>query len=270
MRINSKVTERISQNLKKFQSILESAKTRDVTEADTVTIIKDMLSDIFGYDKYSEITSEYAIRGTYCDLAIKLDGKVSLLIEAKAIGIELKENHVKQAIDYASNLGIDWVVLTNGIIWNVYHVIFSKPIEKELIVSFDAINLKPRQDKDIETIYLLCKEGWQKSVLSDYKTQQEALSRYTIGALLQSETLIDVLRRELRRISPEIKIEEQSIKDVLINEVIKREVLEGEKAVKALKDVNKAAKNLLRKINSQDKNETLQSNLVNTSDIETK
>ena len=270
MRINSKVTERISQNLKKFQSILESAKTRDVTEADTVTIIKDMLSDIFGYDKYSEITSEYAIRGTYCDLAIKLDGKVSLLIEAKAIGIELKENHVKQAIDYASNLGIDWVVLTNGIIWNVYHVIFSKPIEKELIVSFDAINLKPRQDKDIETIYLLCKEGWQKSVLSDYKTQQEALSRYTIGALLQSETLIDVLRRELRRISPEIKIEEQSIKDVLINEVIKREVLEGEKAVKALKDVNKAAKNLLRKINSQDKNETLQSNLVNTSDIESK
>ena len=270
MRINSKVTERISQNLKKFQSILESAKTRDVTEADTVTIIKDMLSDIFGYDKYSEITSEYAIRGTYCDLAIKLDGKVSLLIEAKAIGIELKENHVKQAIDYASNLGIDWVVLTNGIIWNVYHVIFSKPIEKELIVSFDAINLKPRQDKDIETIYLLCKEGWQKSVLSDYKTQQEALSRYTIGALLQSETLIDVLRRELRRISPEIRIEEQSIKDVLINEVIKREVLEGEKAVKALKDVNKAAKNLLRKINSQDKNETLESNLVNTSDIETK
>jgi len=270
MRINSKVTERISQNLKKFQSILESAKTRDVTEADTVTIIKDMLSDIFGYDKYSEITSEYAIRGTYCDLAIKLDGKVSLLIEAKAIGIELKENHVKQAIDYASNLGIDWVVLTNGIIWNVYHVIFSKPIEKELIVSFDAINLKPRQDKDIETIYLLCKEGWQKSVLSDYKTQQEALSRYTIGALLQSETLIDVLRRELRRISPEIKIEEQSIKDVLINEVIKREVLEGEKAVKALKDVNKAAKNLLRKINSQDKNETLKSNSLNTSDIETK
>ena len=262
MKITTKVSDRISQNLKKFQPILESAKTRDVTEADTVTIIKDMLSDIFGYDKYSEITSEYAIRGTYCDLAIKLDNKVSLLIEAKAIGIELKENHVKQAIDYASNLGIDWVVLTNGIIWNVYHVIFSKPIEKELVISFDAINLKPRQDKDIETIYLLCKEGWQKSVLSEYKTQQEALSRYTIGALLQSETLIDVLRRELRRISPEIKIEEQSIKDVLINEVIKREVLEGEKAIKAMRDVNKASKNLLRKINSQDKNESLRIDTV--------
>ena len=99
-------------------------------------------------------------------------------------------------------------------------------------------------------------------MLSEYKTQQEALSRYTIGALLQSETLIDVLRRELRRISPEIKIEEQSIKDVLINEVIKREVLEGEKAIKAMRDVNKASKNLLRKINLQDKNEGLRIDAV--------
>ena len=254
MRINPKVSERISLGLKKFHSILDSAKARDVTEADTVTIIKDMLSEVFGYDKYSEITSEYAIRGTYCDLAIKLNNKVSLLIEAKAIGIDLKENHVKQAIDYAANLGIDWVVLTNGAIWNVYHVIFSKPIEKELVISFNLLELKPRNQKDLELIYLLCKEGWMKSALSDFKSQQEALSRYSIGALLQSSNVIDVLRRELKRISPEIKIENDAIKDVLINEVIKREVLEGDKAIQAHKDINKASKNLLRKINSIEKN----------------
>jgi predicted type IV restriction endonuclease len=247
MKISSKVSDRISTNLKKFQPILDSAKARDVTEADTVTIIKDMLSDVFGYDKYSEITSELAIRGTYCDLAVKLDGKISLLIEAKAIGIDLKDQHIKQAVDYAANLGIDWVVLTNGIIWNVYHVIFSKPIDKELVVSFDATQLKTRLEKDLEVIYLLCKEGWQKSALTDFKSQQEALSRYTIGALLQSDSLLDVLKRELRRISPDIKIDEQSILDVLLNEVIKREVLEGDKAQKAQKDVAKASKTLLRR-----------------------
>ena len=253
MKISSKVSDRISTNLKKFQPILDSAKARDVTEADTVTIIKDMLSDVFGYDKYSEITSELAIRGTYCDLAVKLDGKISLLIEAKAIGIDLKDQHIKQAVDYAANLGIDWVVLTNGIIWNVYHVIFSKPIDKELVVSFDATQLKTRLEKDLEVIYLLCKEGWQKSALTDFKSQQEALSRYTIGALLQSDSLLDVLKRELRRISPDIKIDEQSILDVLLNEVIKREVLEGDKAQKAQKDVVKASKTLLRK-NAASKN----------------
>jgi len=42
-----------------------------VSEADTITLVKDLLSEVLGYDKYAELTSEHSIRGTYCDLAIK-------------------------------------------------------------------------------------------------------------------------------------------------------------------------------------------------------
>ena len=62
-----------------------------MNESDTVVIVMDMLQEIFGYDKYSDITSEHAIKGTFCDLAIKLEGAVQLLIEVKAIGLELKD-----------------------------------------------------------------------------------------------------------------------------------------------------------------------------------
>jgi len=103
--IPKRVEERIVGGIKKYQPVLAAAKSRDVGETDTVTIIKDMLADIFGYDKYSELTSEFAIRGTYCDLAIKLENQLTTLIEVKAIGLELKENHVKQAVDYAVNQG---------------------------------------------------------------------------------------------------------------------------------------------------------------------
>jgi hypothetical protein len=51
--IPKKITERVISGIKKYQPLLISAKTRDVGEADTVTLIKDMLSDIFGYDKHS-------------------------------------------------------------------------------------------------------------------------------------------------------------------------------------------------------------------------
>jgi predicted type IV restriction endonuclease len=88
-----------------------------VNESDTVIIVTDMLCYVFGYDKYSEITSEFAVKGTYCDLATKIDGKVECLIEVKAAGLDLKENHTKQAVDYAANMGVDWVVLTNGCTW---------------------------------------------------------------------------------------------------------------------------------------------------------
>ncbi len=112
--IPKKVEERLSASVKQFQAILTSAKSRDVNESDTVIIVTDMIAGIFGYDKYAEIASEHAIRGTFCDMAINIEGKVQFLVEVKAIGLELKDNHVKQVVDYAANKGVDWVVLTNG------------------------------------------------------------------------------------------------------------------------------------------------------------
>lgn len=244
--VPKKVTERLVVGLKRYQPILSAAKARDVGEADTVTIIKDMLADVFGYDKYSDVTSEHSIRGTFCDLAIKIDNQLQTLIEVKAIGLDLKDQHVKQAIDYAANQGVDWVLLTNGIVWRVYHLIFAKPIDQELVLEIDFCALNPRSEGDIELLYLWCKEGWQRSVLGEYHTQRQALSRFFVGAMLQTDAVLDVIRRELRRVSPDVRIDSLQIKDVLTNEVIKREVLEGDKADEARKKIAKAANKALR------------------------
>jgi len=117
MAIPKKVADRLSAGLKRFKPVLESAKARDVNESDTSMIVTDMLADVFGFDKYNDITREYAIRGTYCDLTTKIDGKLQTLIEVKAIGVPLRENHMKHAVDYAANQGVEWVVLTNGHVW---------------------------------------------------------------------------------------------------------------------------------------------------------
>jgi hypothetical protein len=245
-KIPSKVADRIATGIKRFQPILTSAKSRDVGESDTVTIVVDMLAEVFGYDKYSEITSEYAIRGTYCDLATKLDGMLQMLIEVKAIGLDLKDGHVKQAIDYAANQGVDWVVLTNGIHWRVYKVIFAKPIDQELVIEIDFATLNHKSAKDIECLYLFCKEGWVKSVLGEYHNQKQALSRFFLGALLQSDPIVDVIRRELRRMSPDVRVDSDEIRAVLTSEVLKREVMEGEKAEEARKKLAKATNKFLK------------------------
>lgn len=252
--IPKKVAERLIAGIKRYQPILAAAKARDVGEADTVTIIKDMLCDIFGYDKYTDLTSEFAIRGTYCDLATKLDGVLQTLIEVKAIGLDLKEHHVKQAIDYAANQGVDWVLLTNGICWRVYRLTFSKPIEQELVVNIDFSTLNSRSEHDLELLYLWCKEGWQRSVLGEYHTQRQALSRFFIGAMLQTTPVLEVLRRELRRMSPDVRIDTEQIKAVLIAEVIKREVIEGEKAEEAKKKIAKAVAKALKASTSKSGN----------------
>ncbi|MFL9585076.1 type I restriction enzyme HsdR N-terminal domain-containing protein [Stenotrophomonas sp. AB1(2024)] len=244
--VPKKVAERLVAGIKRYQPVLAAAKARDVGEADTVTIIKDMLADVFGYDKYSDVTSEHAIRGTYCDLAIKAEGQLQTLIEVKAIGLDLKDQHVKQAIDYAANQGVDWVLLTNGIVWRVYHLIFAKPIDQELVLEIDFCALSPRSEGDVDLLFLWCKEGWQRSVLGEYHIQRQALSRFFVGAMLQTQPVLDVIRRELRRVSPDVRIDADQIREVLVNEVMKREVMEGEKADEARKKIVRAAKNSLR------------------------
>jgi hypothetical protein len=244
--VPKKVAERLVAGLKLYQPILAAAKARDVNEADTVTIVKDLLADVFGYDKYTEVTSEHSIRGNYCDLATKLDGIVATLIEVKAIGLDLKDNHVRQVVDYAANQGVDWVLLTNGIAWRVYRIQFTKPIDKELVIDIDLSTLNPRSASDIELLFLWCKEGWVKSALGEYHTQKQALSRYFLGAVMLTDPVVDVVRRELRRISPDVRIESDDIRRVIVNEVIKREVLEGDDATAAKKHIAKAANTALR------------------------
>ena len=140
-------------------------------------IVTDILSEIFGYDKYNEVTSEYEIKGTYCDLAIKLNGKSHYLIEVKAIGSDLKENHVKQAVDYAANEGVDWVLLTNGINWRVSRVSFTKPVSHEQVIELDFPSLNHRNSADMQSLFLLSREAIKKSALPNYHEQLQASNR---------------------------------------------------------------------------------------------
>ena len=137
--IPKKVAERLSKTIGKFQNVLRVAKDRDINEGDTGAIVVDILSEVFGFDKYVEITSEYAIRGTYCDLAIRTNGKIQYLIEVKAIGLDLKEHHLRQVVDYGANQGVQWVILTNGILWEIYRIRFEKPINYDLVSSFNFL-----------------------------------------------------------------------------------------------------------------------------------
>jgi hypothetical protein len=250
MAVPSKIAARIAAGLKRFQPILTTARSRDVNESDTVVIVTDLLQDIFGYDKYTDITSEHMIRGTFCDLAIKLDGEIKLLIEVKAIGLDLKDSFVKQAVDYAANQGVEWVALTNGATWRAYKVTFSKPIESELVVEYNLCELNPKNPDHLELVWLLAKESWLKARLGEYHTQKQALSRFSVAAIILSEPVMEVIRREVRRMSPGVKIELEDIERVVRNDVFKREVLEGEKAEAARKHVQKAAARALRSVKS--------------------
>ncbi|MFY9340841.1 MAG: type I restriction enzyme HsdR N-terminal domain-containing protein [Planctomycetota bacterium] len=239
--VPKRVEERIRESLKQFGPILTAQRDRDVSEADTVTLVKDLLSDMFGYDKYAEVTSEYAIRSTYCDLAVKVEDKLRLLIEVKAIGLTLNEKHIKQAVDYAANQGLDWVALTNGIRWLLFRVSFKKPIGTTLVAEFDLLTADPKADADLERIYLLTREGIVKGAVKEFAEKKEAVSRFLLAALLTTdEDVLNALRREIRKVT-DILVPVETIAEVLRAEVVKRETLEGDEAANAARQVARYA-----------------------------
>jgi hypothetical protein len=243
---STKVAARLAGGIKQFQPVLTAAKARDINESETVTIVKDMLGDVFGFDKYADVTSEYAIRGTYVDLALKVDGKLHLLIEVKAIGQNLEDRHTKQAVDYGANQGIEWVVLTNGVQWQTYRITFGKPIQQELVMETDFLALSPRNSSHVDGLFPLTKEGIVKSALHAHHEQRQATNRFVLGAIIQSDTVLELVRREVRRLSPNVRIDVIGLRDLIAQEVLKRDVVEGDKAVEARAKVRRAAARRLR------------------------
>ncbi len=244
--IPTRVLTRITKGLDQFQPIIKSARARDLNESDTVTIVTDLLSDILGYDKYTEVTSEIAIRGSYCDLAIKVEGTFEFLIEVKAIGMALKESHVRQAVNYAANQGIEWVILTNAVTWRIFRIGFGKPISRELICEFDLLSLDPKSASDMEPLFLITREALPKSALDAYHAQRQATNRFILAAVILSEPVLKIVRREVRRLSPGVRIDLAEIEQVLEHEVIKRDVLQGDQAEESLGRVKVPAPKTLR------------------------
>jgi predicted type IV restriction endonuclease len=268
MNIPAKFTKRVNDNIKKYQGIIANIKKRDANESDTVKVITDVLSEIFGYDKYTEITSEFAIKGTYCDLAIinqtRTNKIIKFLIEVKAVSIQLNDNHVRQAVDYAANAGVNWVILTNAERWVIYKMKFGKPIDKELVSEFNLLTINPKSSKDLEALYVISKDGEDKSIINDYYAQIQVKSKFVIGALLNSDEVYSVIRKNIKNLYPDIKITNEEISDIMANDIIKREILDSEESKKAKKDIEKMMKKVGQaKEKSKAQNENKKTEIVN-------
>lgn len=264
--IPAAVVKRLTTTIPKFKKVLTKAKERDVNESDTVTIVTDMLEEVFGFDKYSEITREFSIQGTYCDIAIKTGKKIEYLVEVKAVGLDLSEKHLKQAVTYASREGIKWVVLTNGVKWEIHRVSLGDKVINERLFTFDFTEINPRQKDQQDLLFLLCKRGVQKDLIDDFYEYRQSVNRHTVGALLITDPVANIIRKELRKLKPGIKVTSDEIRELIKSEVLKREVLESESGIEANKQVTRFMKKQGRK-KSKIRSTKLQLDTTQTEDL---
>ena len=195
----------ITKDLKKYIPIFQQAKEQNINEAETSLRIGKFLEDVLGYDVFQDITKEHTIKDRYVDYAIKADGKVMFFIEIKQAGIELKEKHIEQASNYAANAGVEWVLLTNGIAWQMYHLTFDEGIQSDLIISTNIL-----ADDASDKLSLLHKKSILKGEHEDYYSKIKALSPRSIVQAIFQENTLRMIRGHLKKTSG-ITIEEDDL-----------------------------------------------------------
>jgi len=234
--ISDAVWERISLGLAKFQPVLQRALATERNERDTVMIITDIFAEVFGYDKYENITSEFLIKRQFCDLAIKIDGEVKLLVECKSVFTKLREEHVLQAVGYACNSGIEWVVLTNGIHWMIYRVVFSKPVEHIMVYDFNFCELDANKPDHISLLCGLCRESFSadgNEVLDTMFSRRGTINRYIVGQVLLNDWMVTTIRRSVQRHFPSVQLTDSKLREMLRDEILRVEITQGKDAEEA-------------------------------------
>ncbi len=185
-------------SLKEYHRQYLKKTNPDLDESGTRLMINSFLTDVLGFAPIEEVKTEYMIRGTYADYVIKLKGVQHFLVEVKALGIELSEKHLRQAINYGANEGIEWVLLSNGRQFDFYRILFEKPIRERKVFSIDLRD-SSKLRASVGTIQYLHKLSVAYKGLDLLWAKCVALDPTTVAGLLQNKPVVNFIKRALKK-----------------------------------------------------------------------
>lgn len=220
-----KAKDRIKSGLRRMESIVARGLEDDYKEADTRKIVSDILTEYLGWDKFDNLTAEQMINSRYADYVIRKDGEELAVVEVKQIGLKLKDMHLNQARQYASDEGIEWIILTNGDAWKVYRQVTDKDDIKRAMpvfsLSISDKELKPTAKTEL--LYLLSEEASRKHELDEYYQRKVALSGDNLADHVLSDVVLNKLRVELKNSTGQ-KLSNSEVAEALVSELFAEEV----------------------------------------------
>lgn len=211
----AKDKEALKAHIKKSAKSLVALKERDAVEADTRTFVTDLLVDGLGYDKYEDLTAEYQVKGEFADIGIRVEKKLLAFVEIKRITQDLKDQHLRQAKTYAANEGVNWIILTNGRIWQVYHISNNTPIEHALLFEVDLL-AETSPSAKIEKLWMLSRNALKRGTLNELWKAESALQDTVLAKALLSASVQKNIRAEIRRLTSEL-VDADRLKQAVAN-----------------------------------------------------
>lgn len=183
-------------NLKAYSKKYLHGKFSELDESGTRLMINDFLTNVLGYVPIEEVKTEFMIKGTYADYVIQMKGKREFLVEVKSLSLTLSEKHLRQAVNYGANEGIDWALLTNGSQFDLYKILFTKPIDAKKVFSLDISDLGVLKNA-VEYVQYLHRDSVLNKGLNLLWNKNCALDPHNIAGLLYTPSVVNTIRKAL-------------------------------------------------------------------------
>ncbi len=196
----STVRSRVAAAVDRLSGPLTDLVERDANDGDTRMLVADFFSVGLNFSKYQDMTTEYRTSGDSIDYAIVLDGELFAPVEVRGVGHELDLRNIQMARRLASEENAEWIVLTNGRVWRVYHL----PPDEEGgtgrpvgIIDVDLLD-EDSYESNIDALFHITREAVENGRLEALRRWREALAPERLGEALSSTAVLTTLRAELR------------------------------------------------------------------------
>lgn len=216
--------DRIRTSLKRFTKPLVDMVERDANEGDTRVLVTDFLCDVLGYDKYADLTTEYQVKGEFADYGVRIDKQLVAFIEVKRVATKLSVKHLRQVEMYAVNEGVEWVFLTNGAEWQVYHITGGLPIAMDLALTINILGDDPPSQK-VNKFFYLTREALKRRQIDELWKAKRATAPKSFASVLISDPVAIAIRKELRRATGH-NIDEAEVVKLLKETILRPECFE--------------------------------------------
>ncbi|SEU37003.1 type I restriction enzyme HsdR N-terminal domain-containing protein [Nonomuraea wenchangensis] len=190
--------DRVRAAIRRYSKPLTDLIARDANEGDTRLLITDFLCAGLGYDKYDDLTTEYQVKGEFADYGIRIDKQLVAFIEVKRCSQKLNAKHLRQVQMYAVNEGVEWMILSNGQVWQAYHMTAGLPVVIDLALEVDLLSDTGLSAKT-DALFYLTKEAFKRRLIDDLWRARAATSPKSLAQVILSDVVTEAVRKELRR-----------------------------------------------------------------------
>ena len=201
----AKISKEQRKAVRNARKMVDQVMKMDGNEAETRRRVERIFEEVMGYDVLKHLSRERAVKGAgeteHVDFTIHPepgpDARPMIMIELKRVGIELSKKHLKQVTSYAIDAGCEWILLTNGREWKVYHVEFGQPPRVEILDNWNL--LEDEIDELVRKFEIISYRSVKSDGLNKIWRRVKVLAPNSLLAAIVAEDTLRTIRRNLRK-----------------------------------------------------------------------